>query len=46
MTEANSLRWVNAKLIPIVSGWTKDRDFPALAPKPFRQIWREELGEE
>ncbi len=32
--------------LPIVSGWTKDRDFPALAPKPFRQLWREGLGEE
>ena len=30
--------------LPLVAGWTKDRDFPALAPKPFRQRWREGLG--
>jgi L-lactate dehydrogenase complex protein LldF len=23
------------------SGWTETRDFPAPAPKPFRQIWKE-----
>jgi len=32
--------------LPLVAGWTKDRDFPALAPKPFRQRWREGLGGE
>ena len=28
---------------PIVSGWTKSRDFPALAERPFRVRWREDL---
>ena len=32
--------------LPVVSGWTKDRDFPALAAKPFRELWRETLSEE
>ena len=32
--------------LPVVSGWTKDRDFPALAAKPFGELWRETLSEE
>ncbi|MCH7481560.1 MAG: iron-sulfur cluster-binding protein [Chloroflexi bacterium] len=30
--------------LPVISGWTKDRDFPALAPKSFGEIWRDGLG--
>ena len=30
--------------VPIVSGWTKGRDFPALAKKSFRDIWRDDLS--
>jgi L-lactate dehydrogenase complex protein LldF len=29
---------------PVVGGWTDRRDFPALAPRSFAQIWREELS--
>ena len=32
--------------LPIFSPWTKSKDLPALAPKPFRQIWDEELSQE
>jgi L-lactate dehydrogenase complex protein LldF len=30
--------------LPVVSGWTKSRDFPALAPRSFAEIWRDELS--
>ena len=29
---------------PLVGGWTDARDFPALAPKSFGELWREGLG--
>lgn len=29
--------------LPLVSAWTESRDFPAMAPRSFNQIWREEL---
>lgn len=29
---------------PVVGGWTDRRDFPALAPRSFAQIWRDELS--
>ncbi len=32
--------------IPPLSGWTRKRDFPALAPKTFHQIWQERLSKE
>jgi L-lactate dehydrogenase complex protein LldF len=30
--------------LPVVSGWTKSRDFPALAPRSFAEIWRDDLS--
>ena len=30
--------------LPVMSGWTKIRDFPPLAPKSFATIWKEELS--
>ncbi|MEX2598699.1 MAG: LutB/LldF family L-lactate oxidation iron-sulfur protein, partial [Dehalococcoidia bacterium] len=32
--------------MPVVSGWTKDRDFPAIASKTFRERWRDQLSKE
>lgn len=33
---------VMGEYIPgILGNWTKHRDFPAFAPKPFRQLWKE-----
>ena len=32
--------------LPLLSGWTKSRDFPALAPKSFAQLWQEKFSEE
>ena len=29
---------------PPFSIWTKSRDLPAMAPKPFRQLWKERLS--
>jgi L-lactate dehydrogenase complex protein LldF len=28
---------------PLISGWTEQRDFPALAKQSFAQLWREGL---
>jgi L-lactate dehydrogenase complex protein LldF len=33
-----------AKLLPPLGAWTAYRDAPALAPKTFREIWRDELN--
>ena len=30
--------------LPLFSRWTRDRDLPALARKPFRRLWREGLS--
>jgi L-lactate dehydrogenase complex protein LldF len=30
--------------LPVVNGWTKSRDFPALPPRSFTEIWRDELS--
>jgi L-lactate dehydrogenase complex protein LldF len=30
--------------IPLLSGWTKHRDFPALADKSFTEIWKNDLS--
>jgi L-lactate dehydrogenase complex protein LldF len=40
------VRWASQALLgdhlpPPLSGWTRHRDFPPFAPKPFRQLWRE-----
>lgn len=35
-------RW----LPPFIRGWTDHREFPALAPRSFRQIWDERLSED
>ena len=35
-------RW----LPPFLKGWTEHREFPALAPRPFRQIWDERLSKD
>ena len=35
-------RW----LPPVLKGWTDHREFPALAPRPFRQIWDERLSKD
>ena len=29
--------------LPVVSGWTQQRDFPAVAPKSFSDVWRDGL---
>ena len=31
---------------PVVSGWTANRDFPAIADRSFATRWREDLGPE
>lgn len=36
------LRW----LPPFLRGWTEHREFPGLAPRPFRQIWDERLSKD
>ncbi len=30
--------------LPILSSWTEHRELPHLAPKPFREIWKERLS--
>lgn len=30
--------------LPLLSGWTEHRELPPLAPKPFRDIWKERLS--
>ncbi len=32
--------------VPMLSGWSRGRDFPPLAPKSFAQTWRERLAQE
>ena len=32
--------------LPVLSGWTRGRDFPALAPKSFAALWSEQLSED
>ncbi len=31
--------------LPVIGGWTRGRDFPALAERSFATIWREELSD-
>lgn len=39
LSKKGHLRW----LPPFLRGWTDHREFPVLAPRPFRQIWDERL---
>ena len=32
--------------VPVLSGWSRGRDFPPLARKSFAQVWRERLEQE
>ena len=32
--------------VPVLSGWSRGRDFPPLARKSFAQVWRERLAQE
>ena len=36
--------WIRRAPLPLLSRWTRARDLPPLAPKSFREIWRDELG--
>jgi L-lactate dehydrogenase complex protein LldF len=36
--------WIRRIPFYPASRWTEDRDFPALAPKSFRQLWKTEVG--
>ena len=40
MARNGQIRW----LPPILRGWAEHREFPALAPRTFRQIWDERLS--
>ncbi|MFQ5873984.1 MAG: LutB/LldF family L-lactate oxidation iron-sulfur protein [Dehalococcoidia bacterium] len=35
-----------SRLPSFLSGWTDHRDFPPLAPKPFRSLWKERLSKD
>ena len=42
LLKGGHFRW----LPPFFKGWTEHRDFPALAPRSFRQVWNERLSED
>ena len=38
--------WIRKAPLPLLSKWTQARDLPPLPPKSFREIWRDELGQD
>ena len=38
--------WIRKANLPLLSKWTRARDLPPLPPKPFREIWRDELSQD
>ena len=38
--------WIRRAPLPLLSRWTRARDLPQLPPKSFRDIWRDELGQD
>ncbi len=38
--------WISRAPLPLLSKWTRARDLPMLPAKSFRDVWREELGQD